>query len=219
MMFAGSEGGLIVTDTEQPAGAVYAAAAEAFAGLVRRIPAAGWTGPGLGEWDLRELVGHTARSLTTVITYLDAPAPRVDIVGPVEYYAMVAAMSAADTAGVAERGRQAGRDLGPDPVATVDALIVEALAKIVGRDDALITVFGGNGMRLSQYLPTRVFELAVHSLDIVAATGTDFVLPADVSRVATTLAAQIAVANGSGAPVLRALTGRDPLPPGFSVVS
>jgi Mycothiol maleylpyruvate isomerase N-terminal domain len=210
---------VIVSETEQPADAVYATAAEAFAGLVRRIPAAAWTGPGLGEWNLRELVGHTARSLTTVMTYLDAPAARVDIVGPVEYYAMVAAMSAADTAGVAERGRQAGRDLGPDPVATVDALVVEALARIVGRDDALITVFGGNGMRLSQYLPTRIFELAVHSLDIVAATGIDFVLPAEVCWAATRLAAQVAVANGTGGPVLRALTGRAPLPTGFSVVT
>jgi uncharacterized protein (TIGR03083 family) len=210
---------VIVTDTDLPAGAVYAAAAGAFAGLVRRIPVAAWDGPGLGDWDLRALVGHTARSLTTVISYLDAPAARVDLTGPVEYYAMAATISAGDAAGVVQRGRQAGEDLGRDPTATVNALVTEALAKLAGRDDALITVFGGHGMRLSRYLPTRTFELAVHSLDIAAATGIEFALPAEVCGVAITLAAQIAVANGTGDPALRALTGRAGLPPGFSVVS
>ena len=30
----------------------------------------GWDRPGLGEWDLRALVGHTSRSLLTVESYL-----------------------------------------------------------------------------------------------------------------------------------------------------
>jgi len=44
----------------------------------------------------------------------------------------------------------------------------------VGRADpeALITTIGG-GMRVRTYLPTRTFELVVHSLDISAATGID----------------------------------------------
>ena len=29
-----------------------------------------WTEPGLGEWDVRSLVGHTSRALLTVETYL-----------------------------------------------------------------------------------------------------------------------------------------------------
>jgi hypothetical protein len=38
-----------------------------------------WNRPGLGEWDLRALVGHTSRSLLTVEAYLARPAAAVDV--------------------------------------------------------------------------------------------------------------------------------------------
>jgi hypothetical protein len=48
-------------------------AAQAFVDLVGRVRG-DWDRPGLGVWDLRALVGHTARALVTVTTYLDRPA-------------------------------------------------------------------------------------------------------------------------------------------------
>ena len=120
--------------------------------------------------------------------------------------------------GVIERGRQAGRDLGADPAATVDALVTRVLGELSGGGDPLITVIGGAGIRLRTYLPTRTFELAVHGLDIARAVGIVFTPPADVLEEATALAARIAAAEGHGQTVLLALTGRDGLPPGFSVV-
>ncbi len=72
-------------------------------------------------------------------------------------------------------------------------------------------------MRLSGYLPTRIFELAVHSLDIARATGLSAGLPNEVLAAATTLATQIAVELGEGEAVLLALTGRAELPHPFSV--
>lgn len=56
---------------------------------MREIPADAWDGPGLGEWDLRALVGHTSRSLITVSTYLKTTAEREDITTPHGYYAQV----------------------------------------------------------------------------------------------------------------------------------
>ena len=44
----------------------FAEAARTFVALVARIPQNRWNGPGLGEWNLRSLVGHTSRSLVTV---------------------------------------------------------------------------------------------------------------------------------------------------------
>jgi hypothetical protein len=38
-----------------------------------------WNQPGLGEWDVRALVGHTSRSFLTVETYLDRPAEAVEV--------------------------------------------------------------------------------------------------------------------------------------------
>lgn len=198
--------------------AVFASAAHAFARLVQVLPADSFDGPGLGEWDLRALVGHTSRSLITVSTYLQAPASTADLAGPVEYYAaMRGFMTDAGAESIIERGRQAGRDLGSDPAAAVDALASRALDDIDEAGDPLITVIGGFGIRLSHYLPTRIFELAVHSLDIARATGRSADLPKEVLEAAGVLATQIAVELGEGEAVLMALTGRAELPRTFSV--
>ncbi len=202
-----------------PPAAVFASAAQAFAQLVRRVPDSAWTGPGLGDWDLRSLVGHTSRSLITVSEYLKTPADHEDIADAAGYYVHVKAASAGmDPAQIVERGRQAGQALGADPVATIDALVEQALNDIDAAGDPLITVIGGVGIRLSSYLPTRVFEMAVHGLDIAEAARVEFAPPAEVLTAATALAAQIAVALGDGPTVLRSLTGRSALPPRYSVV-
>jgi uncharacterized protein (TIGR03083 family) len=199
--------------------ATFTTAAHSFAALVHDIPANGWDGPGLGEWDLRSLVGHASRSLITVSTYLQQPAEREDITTPQEYYVRVnpVALGLAP-AGVVERGRQAGRDLGDDPAATVDALVSRVLDELSAGGDPLITVIGGAGIRLHTYLPTRTFELAVHGLDIARATGISYTPPADVLEEAIVLAARIAASEGHGSTALMALTGRDELPPSFSIV-
>ena len=51
---------------------LYFAAAEAFIALVERVPGDAWQRAGLGVWDVRALVGHTSRSLSTVRDYLGA---------------------------------------------------------------------------------------------------------------------------------------------------
>lgn len=196
---------------------VYTRAARAFAELVGRIPDGAWDGPGLGEWDLRALVGHTSRSLTTVITYFSAPAERIDVEDPVQYYRIAAEMTAAEGAGVVERGRVAGQQLGADPAAHVNTLAEHAVAVACGPVPAVVAVLSGLGMRPIDYLPTRIFELAVHSVDIADAAGIPLVLDPDVATAALALATQIAVDTGSGDVVLRALTGRAALPNLFSV--
>jgi uncharacterized protein (TIGR03083 family) len=199
--------------------ATFASAARSFAELVREIPASAWDGPGLGDWDLRALVGHTSRSLITVSTYLTTTAEREDITTPAEYYVRVTPSALGiDPADVAERGRQAGRDLGKDPAATIDALVSRVLDDVANADDPLIEVIGGLGIRLHTYLPTRTFELAVHSLDIAEAADIEHVLPPVVLNEAVGLATRTAIVTGRGETVLLALTGRTSLPPSFSVV-
>jgi uncharacterized protein (TIGR03083 family) len=199
--------------------ATFASAATAFARLVHDIPSSKWDGPGLGEWDLRSLVGHTSRSLITVSTYLQTTADGEDLATPQEYYARVNPSALGmDPAAVLERGRQAGRELGDDPAAAVDGLVEQALGELARAGDPLIQVIGGLGIRLHTYLPTRVFELAVHSLDVARAAGLSFTLPEDALADAAVLATRVGVALGQGETVLSALTGRTALPAGFSVV-
>jgi uncharacterized protein (TIGR03083 family) len=199
--------------------ATFESAARNFADLVRRIPDDSWAGPGLGAWDLRSLVGHTSRSLITVSTYLRAPAEREDVASPQQYYARIADYMANEGAqAIDERGRQAGRDLGDDPVLAIDELVDRVLGEVAAAGNPLIAVIGGLGIRLHTYLSTRIFELAVHSLDIARATGLSLELPADVLDDATVLAARVAVLTGRGDELLMAMTGRAALPPSFSVV-
>src|SRR3954470_18773802 len=95
---------------------VFAEAAGWFAAVVGEVGDR-WERPGLGEWDVRALVGHTSRSLLTVESYLARPAPDVAVPTPVAYY--LATSAAADGPAVAERGRDAGAALGADPAAAV----------------------------------------------------------------------------------------------------
>src|SRR3954453_5553456 len=87
-----------------------------------------WERPGLGEWDLRALVGHTSRSLLTVETYLAQPAAAVEIASPTAS-ARAARATAPDPA-VAARGRDPGTALGADPAAAVAAIAVRVLALV-----------------------------------------------------------------------------------------
>lgn len=201
---------------------VFESAARALADLVERIGDDEWNGPGLGEWDLRSLVGHASRAVSTVTAYVDQPADHEDASSPADYFATVARLSrATDSSVVAEavtqRGRDAGAALGEHPAAAVADLVDKALDRLRDQDDVLLSTPVG-GMLLSSYLPTRTFELAVHSLDIAAAIGVVLELDPVVMADSLGVAAETAARTGHGLPVLLALTGRTPLPEGFSVV-
>jgi uncharacterized protein (TIGR03083 family) len=195
----------------------YAAAVAAFVALVRRLPDDRWSDPGLGVWDLRALVGHASRSLVTVDTYLDRPAEHEDLASPEAYYIAAVALAGADPAAVAERGRQAGAAMGPDPAGFVDTLARRVLDRVATAGDPVIETICG-GMRLQCYLPTRTFELVVHSLDITAATGVEAGLSEELLAEAAGLAVRVGVVRGQGTAMLLALTGRTALPSGFSVL-
>jgi hypothetical protein len=191
-------------------------AARTFVNLVQRIPQGRWDGPGLGEWNLRALVGHTSRSLVTVETYLGQPVETEEVPGPAAYYVGIAGI---DHAGVVGRGVAAGQALGENPAQFVADLAERVLAQVDNAGNPLIHTAAG-GMHLESYLPTRTLELVVHSLDIAAAVP-DIEQPefsdqllGEVARVAATAG----VLLGHGVEMMLAFTGRGTLSPGFSVV-
>lgn len=196
------------------------AAATAFLDLVAELPLDRYADPGLGAWDLRALVGHTGRSFVTVATYLPTRASTVAAETPAAYFALVSRLAGRDRDGaIARRGVDAGAALGDDPPAALRASYAAATAALddLAGSDPVVETAGG-GMRVSDYLPTRTFELTVHSLDIAAATGVDFVPPPPALAESLAIAAESAHELGLGADVLLALTGRRPLPDGCSVV-
>jgi hypothetical protein len=198
--------------------AAFLSAADSYVAQVARVPVAALAGPGLGDWDLRALVGHTARSLVTVETYLAAPAAGVEVPTAAAYYRAIARAGGANTAEITERGRAAGAALGDDPAGHVRDLRdrVTALLPAYADDYTLVTIAGG--MRLEEYLRTRVFELVVHGLDIAAATGVDPDFDDVPLLDATRLAAEIITLTGRAPELLSAVTGRRPFPPDLTVV-
>jgi hypothetical protein len=174
-----------------------------------------WDHPGLGEWDVRALVGHTSRSLLTVEAYLDRPADAVDVASTADYFR--ATREIARGPAVAERGREAGAALGSDPAAAVAEIATRVLGLIDSEDGgALVTTIVG-GMRLADYLPTRTFELAVHTTDLATAIDAEPDVPPTAAAQALGIVADLAVADGLAGPLLLAATGR-PVLPGFSVL-
>jgi Mycothiol maleylpyruvate isomerase N-terminal domain len=177
-----------------------------------------WDGPGLGEWDVRGLVGHTSRALLTVEAYLARPASAVKVASAAGYFRTARAAGPAADAVVAARGREAGTALGSDPAAAVAQIAARVLALIDTHDGTeLMTTIAG-GMRLGDYLPTRTFELAVHTADLATVLGLPPDVPATAAAQALSIAADLAVTGGLAGPLLLAATGRPGLPAGFSVL-
>ena len=192
----------------------YRDAADWFVAITATV--ADWGATALGEWTVRDLVGHTSRALSTVEEYLNRPCDRVDVPSAAAYY--VATRDIAARPEVAERGRDAGRALGDDPAeatAAIASRVVPLLEDVAG--DAVVGTVAG-GMRLSDYLPTRTFELTVHPLALAAATGLHTQPPARPARVTLALVSELAIDTGLAGSLLLASTGRTPLPPGYSVL-
>ena len=165
-----------------------------------------WAEPGLGEWDVRALVGHTSRSFLTVEAYLATPAPAVEVATAADYYA--ATRATASSPAVAARGRDAGAALGEAPAAAVHEIAARVLALVdTCEGTELLTTIAG-GMRLADYLPTRTFELVVHGLDLARALGAPLDVPARPAAQALSLVADLAVTGGQAGALLLAATGR-----------
>jgi hypothetical protein len=167
-----------------------------------------WDQPGLGDWDVRALVGHTSRALLTVETYLARPAAAVDVPTAVEYFrkAKVAAAGPDVTA------------LGADPVSAVTEIVGRVVPLVDAQSGTeLVTTIAG-GMRLEDYLPTRTFELAVHTADLATALDVPPRVPPTAATQALEIVAGLAVEDGLAGPLLLASTGRPGLPAGWTVL-
>ncbi|MGH9071050.1 MAG: maleylpyruvate isomerase N-terminal domain-containing protein [Acidimicrobiales bacterium] len=189
-------------------------AGKAFADLVARVGPDDADRIALGVWSVRDLVGHTSRALLTVEECLAAPAPESEVFfSSADYFALAAS---ADHDEIAQRGREAGLALGDIPshaVAIIRTRSLMALQRAIadGSDRLVETRFGG--ILLSAYLPTRTFELVVHTLDLASTLGVDAGVPDAPLRSAAHLALDIALAAGLGPSFVLTLTGRSPASP------
>jgi hypothetical protein len=175
-----------------------------------------WNHPGLGEWDVRALVGHTSRALLTVETYLGQPAAVVEVTSAADYFRSTSAISASPA--VAQRGLEAGTALGSEPATAVAEIAARVVPLLDSRHGAepVTTIVGG--MLLRDYVPTRTFELAVHTADLASALGKPLDVPSTAAAQALSIITDLALREGLTGPLLLAATGRPGIPAGFSVL-
>ena len=201
--------------------AAFAAAARWFGATAATIDTE-WDRPGLGDWTVRDLVGHTSRALLTVEAYLGAGAGTgapagATVASAVDYYRLAMA-SLGEPAAVAARGHDAGLALGPDPAVMVAAIARRVLGLVGAAKPEDLVVAPVGVMHLADYRPTRTFELTVHTCDLAAALGVPASVPDAAASAGLRLLADLAVENGLAATLLLAATGRGPLPAGFTVL-
>jgi uncharacterized protein (TIGR03083 family) len=188
-----------------PAVNAFAAASRFFVQAVALVPEQAFLLPGLGEWTVLELVGHTNRAHTTIGDYLLRPQP-VEPSGS-GYFSKSA---------IAQRGREAVALLGDDPSAAVAEASTDIMALIGETPTDAVLGSPVRTMTLADYLPSRTAELTIHTLDITQAIGVEMDVPVDALQESLRFVARMSAGKGTGEIVLRALTGRGTLPEGFS---
>jgi len=195
----------------------YLEAAEYFAALVDGVDIDAWEEPALGQWTLRDLAGHTYRSISTVVGYSEKPAAQVDVESSTQWILNVRQNANPDR--IAELGRSAGLEIMDSPQMMVRGFLNMARERVNDLDDDFILATPQGGMRLTDYLQLRTMELVIHGGDFARALGVDAAPPDSGMQVALQVLAGVAVAEGRGPELAGALTGRVALPIGYNLLN
>ena len=191
--------------------------------LLRRAgrpdPVATLTGPGLGEWDLRALVGHTSRSLVTVETYLDPPADDIAVPTAADYYLAIAG-SRRRRRGRRRARRRAGLGAGRRPRGVRRATSRAASARSSTAYDDGVPAHHDRRRDAARRVPPHPHLRAGrprprHRGRLGRRPG---VRRGSRSSTPPRWPPRSRALTGRGPELLLALTGRRPLPAGFSIV-
>ena len=195
----------------------YRQAVAFFMDVAARVRPDQWDAPALGEWSVRDLVGHASRSITRVEEFGSRRASAVDVPSAPAHFRQSLGRPNAN-AQVAERGREAGRTLGGDPLAVMREDWARAEQVLDATPEDEVIAYDNGGILFADYLETRVFELSIHALDLANAIGVEAEPPRKALAVALRTLADLALESGQGAQLALAATGRGPLPDGFSAL-
>jgi len=169
----------------------------------------------LGNWDVSALIGHSLRAVSAAKSYAffgDAP---ISIATPEEYYLKAICdlpenEYIARTLAIKERGISAGLSLGNELAAEIKSATDEAVSFLQQANDKDLIKSPFGVMYLETYVPTRTFELALHSLDL--ARFLEVAPPKVLSEAISTswdLAGRIAKGHSKSAELLLFFAGRD----------
>lgn len=101
---------------------------------------------------------------------------------------------------------------------SVRETVHRVIAHVDGLDDGFGLDLPVGGMRLIDYLPSRISELTIHTLDVASALELVVNPPAGPMEITLHLLADRAVLLGQGPTLALAITGRRTLPDRFNIL-
>jgi len=215
-----------VTESNKVVLAALRQEADAFTTALGELPTSAWDLPTrCTPWQVRDVVGHVVTVLGRVPDMVAAPAPDRPGATATGYYRADERFSDAANADRVRTARD--RAVGPD----VDGLrheFVETWRSVVALCEQqpagrIVRTRHGDAMLLSEFLTTRIVELAVHGLDVADAVHRQpWLTPAAAVHLQQLLfgpdwRATVAALGWDSVLLLRKATGRAPLDPDESV--
>ena len=159
-------------------------------------------------WTVAELAYHVRMTMGRLPGMLAAPEPAgSDLVSAAGYYRADRRFSTATNAGRIESAQRGAAALAGAAARARDVEVARRQAELALRDappGRVVTTRHGDRMLLSEFLRTRVLELAVHGLDLAAALDREPWMTAQAAHVTEDLLLAPAAAS-----LLRAETGWD----------
>lgn len=153
----------------------FTAEAERLSAGVRGLGDEAWSRPTVCEpWTVRELLGHVTVAVGRLPGTVAGEAPARATVSAADYYRPDARFSPEANSRRIELGREraAGAGEGPALVKEFDEAWRSAARVCTAEpDDRVVRTRHGDPMLLTDFLVTRVVEVAVHGLDLAEAVG------------------------------------------------
>ncbi|MGW6918517.1 maleylpyruvate isomerase family mycothiol-dependent enzyme [Kitasatospora sp. NPDC054939] len=196
--------------------------AEALGRGLTGLPEAGWDRPTrCAPWSARELLGHVCVVLDWVPDMIGGQAPEAPEVSATEYYRPDRRFSTATNAARIELGRDRAARHGSGADLVADFTRTWRNAQELCRKEPerrVVRTRHGDAMLLADFMLTRVFEVAVHGIDLADALGREAWLTPSAADVLLELLAGpgtsgVTELGWSRARFLRKITGREPLAP------
>lgn len=173
-----------------------------------------WERPALGRWTIAQLALHASRGASTIVNYATESAD-LGLFSAADYYSQALALEGVHDA-VAERTIQQAAEV-DQPVADYVRAAVHEATEVLSRTpaDQVLGTPMGIGIRLIDYLPTRIVEVVVHSIDLCDALGRNAEVPTTAMAITLETLGDLAVVRPDlvdPAQIVRAITGRGALP-------
>jgi uncharacterized protein (TIGR03083 family) len=184
------------------------------------LPGPAWERPTrCTPWLVRDLVGHIITVLARVPAMVAAPAPERPAISATEYFRADDRFSDAANADRVRMGQE--RAGSADPATLVEELgrtwrEVVAVSERQPADRVVLTRHG-DAMLLTEFLTTRVFEVAVHGIDVAdAVDAPPWLTPAGAEHVLRMLfgpngRTALDATGWDAATLVRKATGRAPI--------